>query len=176
MESLMTNDLTYELLKWSDIEWARQLHNDPDVLCMLTDPHIVQPDEQEFWFAKLEKSKSSQRILVRQNGTPIGLIRVDSIDYANKSVCVGLDIHKDFRGQGFARQIYEHVFEHWFKEKDFHRVWLLVAGYNKRAIHLYHSLGFIDEGCQREALFKNGNYYSYYMMSVLQNEYFERIK
>jgi len=171
----MNSDLSFELLKWENIEWARQLHNDPDVICMLTDPHIVQPDEQEFWFNRLEKSKKSQRVLVRYQDKPMGIIRIDEIDAANKSVCVGLDIHKDFRGQGFARPIYEHIFNEWFCEKDFHRVWLMVASYNERAIHLYHSLGFIDEGCQRDALYKNDAYHNYFVMSILKDEYLSRL-
>ena len=157
------------------LEWARQLHNDPEVLSVLTDPHQISESEQERWFNKLQISSSSERLLVFYRDEPIGLIRLDEIDYFNKSVAIGLDIHKDYRGQGLARPIYQRILKYFFEEKDFHRVWLLVTDYNKRAINLYHSLGFIDEGCKRQSIYRDGKFYNYYMMSILKDEYLSRL-
>ena len=60
----ISNMLTFKKLTKEYLEWARQLHNDPDVLIMLTDPHIVSEEEQLIWFEKLLKSNTSERILV----------------------------------------------------------------------------------------------------------------
>ena len=167
MSSLIFKPLSFEYL-----EWARQLHNDPDVICMLTDPHIVLEEEQVVWFNKLLKSNSSERILVFNSSlTPIGIVRIDSIDNHNKSVCVGLDIHRDFRGKGLAKQVYHYMFKHWFIEKDFNRVWLLVAEYNLIGRHIYEKLGFLYEGTQRKALYKDGLFFDYLMMGFLKDEY-----
>lgn len=161
------------------IEWARQLHNDPEVLSMLTDPHVVSEEEQRTWFSRLEKSKSSKRLLIMKrdfppenyNPYPIGLVRLDSIDSYNKSICIGMDIHKDYRGQGFAKIAYSKLISELFNNQNFNRIWLMVAEYNQRAIHVYTSLGFRVEGLQREALFKNECYYNYILMSILRSEF-----
>lgn len=156
------------------LEWARELHNDPEVLCNLTDPHIVSKKEQKQWFKKLQKSKSSERLVVWVDKQPIGLVRVDNLDFDNKSVCIGLDIHKDFRGKGYAKKIYYRLFERYFEQYHLNRIWLLVADYNTRARHIYTSLGFQEEGAQREALYKKYIYYNYIMMSILRREYYAK--
>jgi RimJ/RimL family protein N-acetyltransferase len=163
--ALILRDLLEE-----DIEWARQLHNDQYVLMMLTDPHIVTPEEQIKWFHKLQTSTTSARLMVENEGRRIGLIRLDSIDFYNKSICVGLDIHKDFRGKGFAKPIYRELFREIFQERDFNRIWLMVAEYNDIARKLYQELGFIEEGRQREALYKEGRFYDYILMGMLKGE------
>lgn len=151
------------------LEWARQLHNDPEVLAMLTDPTVVSPEQQLAWFDKMKSSKSSQRLIVYLDSAPIGIVRIDQIDYANRSVCVGLDIHKDFRGKGYAKLIYSRILTEWFSDRKFHRVWLMVAAYNNRARNLYKSLGFLEENVQREALLKDGKFHDYYGMSILED-------
>ena len=168
-------NLVFKALDEAHLEWSRSLHNDPDVLLMLTDPRVVTPREQEIWFSKLQKSNSSQRLLVfDENSFPIGLIRLDSIDRSNKSVCVGLDIHRNFRGKGCAKPIYYKLFKSLFLEEKFNRVWLMVAEYNTVARNLYKQLGFTQEGVQRQALYKDGFSYDYIMMSILKGEYNEK--
>ncbi len=151
-------------------EWARCLHNDPDVLKMLTDPQIVTPEEQLVWLSKINNSSSSARWVVSCDGNDIGVVRIDQLDRHNKSVCVGLDIHKDFRGKGYAKSIYRELFNYYFYSHDFNRIWLSVAAYNDVALGLYRALGFVEEGVQRQALYKDGAYHDYITMSILKEE------
>jgi len=158
-------------LQEDELEWARQLHNDPEVLDMLTDPTIVTPEQQQIWYRRICNSNSSKRLVVWiSDEERIGLVRVDNMDTHNHSVCVGLDIHKDYRGKGYAKVIYKKILEFYFMI-HMNRVWLMVASYNERAISLYKSLGFKQEGVQREALYKNDKYHDYIIMSILKDEY-----
>lgn len=153
------------------LEWARLLHNDPEVLSMLTDPHEVTPEEQKAWFDSLQKGSSRKRWVVWEDNSPIGLIRLDSIDTYNRSICVGMDIEKNFRGKGLSQLAYKELLRELFQNLAINRVWLLVNEKNERAIHIYKKLGFKEEGRQREALFKNGKYLDYISMSILRREY-----
>lgn len=164
-------NLTYSPLTRGNLEWARQLHNDPEVLSMLNDPTEVDFAHQLLWFEKLIHSSTSQRIVVKDNENLIGLIRIDQLDLINKSVCIGLDISKEFRGQGYAKHIYTDMFHLFFNEQKLNRIWLLTAEFNKRAIHLYTSLGFQVEGIQRQALYREGKYHNCIYMSILKDEY-----
>lgn len=138
---------------------------------MLTDPTVVSPGQQVSWFTTLCRSSSSERLVAKlETEEKIGLVRLDQIDNNNHSVCVGLDIHMDYRGQGYARKIYDEVFKETFLFMDMHRVWLLVASYNTRAYSLYQKLGFIEEGRHREALFKKGQRHDYIQMGILKDE------
>jgi len=164
--------MKFEQLKECDLEWARLLHNDPEVLNMLTDPRWVSSEQQASWFKRLVETASSERLVVKlDDDTKIGVIRLDHIDDSNKSMCVGLDIHEGFRGKGYAKKIYRHIFEEWFGGRGYNRLWLLVAEYNTRAINLYVDLGFVSEGVQREALYRYGKYHDYIMMSILREEW-----
>lgn len=163
--------ITFKPLCHNTLEWARRLHNDPGVLEMLTDPHVVTVVEQEEWFNRLKGSSKSKRLLAVHGSENVGVVRIDLIDENNKSVCVGLDIHHGFRGKGLAKPIYRAILEEWFNVRQFNRVWLCVAEYNKVALGLYQSLGFEVEGVQRQALCKEGQYHNYIMMSILKEEY-----
>jgi len=165
MGNILFQPLTKEYL-----EWARLLHNDPEVLCMLTDAHEVCEAEQLVWFDRLKRSITSERKVVFNNNTPIGIIRLDDMDTNNKSICVGLDVHKDFRGLGLSKDIYKKLLKELFIG-GWNRVWLLVAEYNTKALNLYKKLGFVQEGIQRKRLLKNGVFYDYIMMSILRSEY-----
>jgi RimJ/RimL family protein N-acetyltransferase len=153
------------------IEWARLLHNDPEVLSVLSDTHRVSKKEQVVWFNNLEKSKKSERYVIFLEGLPVGVVRLDNIDPGNRSACIGLDIHKSFRGLGYAKPIYKLLFHMCFVDRSINRLWLLVAEFNSRAINLYKSIGFKEEGVNRQALFRNGTYYNYITFSYLAEEF-----
>lgn len=158
-------------LKKIDLEWARMLHNDLAVRNMLTDPTIVSKRRQKLWFQALSESKKSQRLVVECGGDRIGLVRIDDLDFNNKSVAIGLDIDKHYRGLGHAKKVYKILLRHCFKKLKIHRCWLFVADYNAVAYSLYRGLGFIEEGRAREALYRFGKYHDYIMMSILRKEY-----
>ena len=167
--------LTYSPLSESELEWTRQLHNDPSTLEMLTDTHVVSEEEQKKWFYNLLFNPKSERVVVFVDGEPAGLIRLDNIDNENKSICVGLDIDPKFRGLGLSYRVYDFILDHYFgfnsNLSQFNRIWLLVADFNERAKHIYEKIGFKEEGRQREALFRYGKYHDYVMMSILRSEY-----
>lgn len=162
---------SFRFLAEEDLEWARALHNDPNVLKMLTDPRQVSLEGQVHWFQGLQKSVSSCRLVVEKHGEKIGLVRIDQIDPWNFNLCLGMDIVSEHRGQGHARPIYLSLFDFIFDGMGFNRIWLLVAEYNEVARHLYTRLGFKEEGCHRKALYKEGSYFDYILMGVLREEY-----
>lgn len=63
-----------------------------------------------------------------------------------------------------------------FLEMNLHRIYLRVFSFNSRAIKLYEKLGFQQEGKSRESIFRNGKWHDIIHMSIMQNEYAEKIK
>ncbi len=163
--------IRFETLGSQHVEWARKLHNDPDVLKMLTDSRRVSRYQQYKWFKNLKRSATSRRWVALADDEPVGIVRLDQIDYQNKSVCIGLDIHKNHRGRGYAKPIYHALFEKWFGEEGFNRIWLLVVSYNRRAINLYTALGFITEGVQEQAIYRDDKFHDAAMMRLLKSEW-----
>jgi RimJ/RimL family protein N-acetyltransferase len=93
---------------------------------------------------------------------------MDQIDYINRSIRVGGDIHKDYRGKGYGTKMFELIVSYCFNYLNSRRLWLMVLETNEKAIQLYKKIGFKEEGRQIEAVFKNGKYIDYLMMSKLK--------
>lgn len=165
------NDYLFRIMEKKDLEWLRLMHNDPEVLYMLTDTIMITELQQELWYESISKSKISKRLVLEYEKNNIGLARLDEIDFSNRSICVGLDIKKEYRGRGHGKNGFKLMLDYCFYELNMHRAWLLVAEFNEKAFNLYKKLGFIEEGIQRERLFRNGKYHNYIMMSILEEEY-----
>ncbi len=103
----------------------------------------------------------------------IGLIRLNDIDFINRSVCVGGDIGLEFIGKGHSKIMYQIICKICFEIWGMNRIWLLVLEGNIRAKNLYHKLNFYQEGIMRKAIFKNGKFEDYILMSMLEEDYYK---
>ena len=168
-----TFDLGYRILERQDIEFARLLHNADETLLYLSDIEHISEPQQEEWFNAMSKSDTSRRYLVFDvaKQTKIAVFRVDNLDWKRRSVCVGLDIAPNFRGNGLSYPIYKHFINYFFNECGLNRVYLGTLGTNERAQKLYGKLGFVIEGKWREALYRNGEHADLLWMSMLRDEF-----
>ena len=73
--------------------------------------------------------------------------------------------------QGLGRKLLEHAMARAFLHHRMHRLWLDVFDTNPRARDLYESYGFQYEGALRDAILRDGEYYSLVLMSLLDHEY-----
>ena len=76
------------------------------------------------------------------------------------------------KGKGYGRESIRFVKNLCFDEIGCHRLWLDVFDYNTKAIKLYKSEGFQEEGLLRECKKIEGKYYSMKVFSILSSEYF----
>jgi len=73
--------------------------------------------------------------------------------------------------RGVGRIMLRSILDYVFQELKAHRLWLDVFETNTRAQHVYESLGFHREGILREAIFRDGEYHTQLLMSILDREY-----
>ena len=66
------------------------------------------------------------------------------------------------------------ILEYAFINHHMERVTIDYFTRNMPARHLYHKIGFTDEGTMRHAGKKNGKYYDLCLMSMLRSEYYEK--
>jgi len=74
-------------------------------------------------------------------------------------------------GRGVGRFMLSGILDYVFRELQAHRLWLDVFETNQRAQHVYESLGFRREGVLREAIFRDGEFHTQILMSILDREY-----
>jgi RimJ/RimL family protein N-acetyltransferase len=75
------------------------------------------------------------------------------------------------KGQGLGRRCLRLLAQMAFRDLGAHRFWLDVRSLNARALHLYRSEGFVEEGRLRDSVTTEGGYDSLVVMSLLENEY-----
>ena len=104
----------------------------------------------------------------------VGLARLYDIIWTNGHAILGLSIPApDDRGKGSGRDALDLILRYGFDELGLHRIWLDVMAYNERAIRLYASAGFREEGRLREHLHRDGRRWDVVLMGILRDE-FER--
>ena len=173
-------DIGFRPVEKRDLEDIRNLRNDPSTWMHLTTVTQVNSSMQERWFESIEKAsdkayfsvfKQVKDFPVAYSGDFIGIIRCDQMDGVNRSIRVGADVVPGKRGKGYGTKILGAILAFYFQEANFHRVWLCVLDTNTVAKRLYEKVGFKEEGIMREAIFRNGVYHDYVVMSILENEY-----
>lgn len=77
----------------------------------------------------------------------------------------------DYRSKGYGTDATRLVVDYAFRELGLFRVQLGVFGYNTRARRTYEKVGFIHEGTQRHALYRDGQRWDMDVMAILRPEW-----
>jgi len=177
-------DIGFRPIEARDLEGIRELRNDPSTWMYLTSARQIGEGEQQKWFGQISDNSRIKYYAVvlcdRHDEAPIlwesdfiGIIRTDEIDNENRSMRIGCDIIPKYRGKGFGSKVYAAMFKYFFDQLNYHRLWLLVLDTNLVAVKLYENAGMKPEGIQRQAVWRDGAWHNYMMMSILQGEYHE---
>ena len=75
------------------------------------------------------------------------------------------------KGQGYGRACVRLLVQMAFRDLGAHRFWLDVRSANARALALYRSEGFVEEGRLRESVKSGSGYDSLIVLSMLKDEY-----
>jgi len=132
---------------------------------------------QNNWFESVSNDKNKLYFVLRclESNKSLGMVRVNPIDWINRSACVGVDILKPLRNQGYGTLAMKCVLKYCFDYLNLNRCWLFVLDSNEPAKYVYKKVGFKKEGVQKQAIFRNGEYVDYVMMSMLKKD-FKRMK
>lgn len=165
-------DLNIRLVEKEDLEFLKKMRSDPEVWMNLGNIDMINMAKQDNWFASINGVRSKNYYVLSESKTtsPVGFVRTDEIDYTNRSMRVGADIYKPYRKKGYGLQTLELIKKYCFNFINMNRIWLLVLETNG-AFELYKKVGFIEEGRQRKAIYRDGKYSDYIMMSILREEY-----
>jgi len=101
----------------------------------------------------------------------IGQAAYKSIRWFNRKAELGLFIHPDYQKKQFGTKILKALMRHAFDHLNLHRLEAEVIQYNFAGRKLIEKLGFVQEGCLREARFFDGKYYDIFRYGLLRSEY-----
>jgi RimJ/RimL family protein N-acetyltransferase len=151
----------------------------PESLVQWAGPTFSYPLDEaqlEQYFQGSEGGQPRRRIFkaveANTNGV-VGHIDLDNIDLQNKSarICRVLVGEHSARGRGIGTQMVSRVLEIGFEQLGLHRIELAVFDFNEAAIRCYEKCGFVKERLLRDARRVGNEYWSLYIMSILETEW-----
>jgi RimJ/RimL family protein N-acetyltransferase len=104
-------------------------------------------------------------------GTVLGHVALFGADAHNRTATFAIIVGPPHQGQGYGSEATAVMVNYGFAELGLHRIQLAVAGFNERAIHTYEKAGFVVEGRDREAVFRNGRWHDQIRMGILDREW-----
>jgi ribosomal-protein-alanine N-acetyltransferase len=118
--------------------------------------------------------------MIEVKNRPIGFIynNPDTDEEGSFSGGVGLDIligEKSKWGEGYGVEALEAMLDHAFNEQNAERVFIIPRVANARALHVFEKVGFKKEGILRHFKKFEGKWSDYLMMSILKNEFKQKI-
>jgi RimJ/RimL family protein N-acetyltransferase len=135
-------------------------------------PRSLAAREAEFDAAVAEPDESVVALIIEAEGRAVGDINLFEIDTRNRRAAIGLSVWRpDDRNHGYGTDAMRALLAWAFREYNLHRVDLSVDPANHAAIHVYEKLGFVREGCRREAHYTGGAYVDDMIMGLLQRDF-----
>lgn len=127
-------------------------------------------EAKEWWV-----NNKNEYYIILFGDVKIGYFRTSNYSKENGNIYIGADLHEDWRGQGLSYVAYQQFIPFMFEYRNLHKISLEVLATNTIAISLYRKLGFVEEGRKRDEVFKNGFYIDSIIMSIIKEEYYEKI-
>jgi RimJ/RimL family protein N-acetyltransferase len=148
--SSVAERFTIRQLMEADLPFLLEIRN--ECRHFLHDDRQFTLDECRHWFA----TQHPAFYIIEHEATPIGYFRTGGFDPAARSLEIGADLHRAFRGRGLAKPAYA-LFVEWLRTtQDVAELRLEVLSHNAVALGLYRSLGFEETGRRGAVAVRDG--------------------
>lgn len=154
--------------RWSaDSQYSRNLDDDPirPMNAGFYEGWVGQPTKQEGGYQGFT-------IVAQPENTRIGFVSIFDIKYPSASAMFAIGIGEpEYRGKGYGSEALGLMLDYVFDELGLYRMSLRVISYNAAAIAAYEKIGFVREGTQRGAVWREGQRYDIHFYGILRDEW-----
>jgi len=126
-------------------------------------------DDATQWYNKIVEHPC--KWIIEYDGACIGEVGLTPYKQDNKARFSIVIFELSKLGLGIGTEVANLVLDYAFNVQKYHKVYLRVLEYNKRAMKCYEKCGFIKEGFDREGVLIDGKYETDIYMGILENEY-----
>jgi RimJ/RimL family protein N-acetyltransferase len=150
-------------------------YSDPEVarLTRYQQGPLSADEIQRFFYGRIMGADFlAMAIHIRETNQLIGTCAFSQLDGDNGSTLYHITIgEREAWGKGYGSEATSLMVDHAFGRLGLHRVALTVFEFNPRAIRAYEKVGFVEEGRARDAILRDGRYWSEIHMSILAGEW-----
>jgi len=118
------------------------------------------------------RDKNIRCSILDENDKLVGLVSLTNIDRLNQKAEFHIMIgDQNDRGKGIGSFATNEILKHAFYDMNLNRIELSVLKNNLRAINFYKKIGFKEEGINRQAIYKNGEFVDVIIMGILKEDF-----
>jgi diamine N-acetyltransferase len=167
------NIVLLRALRDDDRSFSVRWRNDPEIRDNVLGYRFPVTEEMEAdWVEAVLKDQSRSRLILaiedKSDCALVGFVYLNNIDWFSRNAEFGILIGEKARqGRGLAREALQLATGYAFETLNLHKLHLRVVAANKRALRLYRSFGFIEEGVQRQQVFLRGRYHDLVLMGLI---------
>ncbi len=171
--------VTIRAIEREDLFFLKEMMNDETIERMTVNDHLpISNYQEEEWYKKnICKPDFYKYIIEIPNVGAVGLVGLENIDWRNRSFQVPIKLKKGkFSMQGIGIDAHIAMLRYGFDELQMYRAWANTLEYNQAALNMQKRCGYIVEGRNRSAIYKNGKYHDLILASILRDDYYRFIK
>ena len=157
---------SFRKMIYEDLDFFLSIRN--ECSNSLHDNRIFSIEETREWF----NTNKPIFYIVKYNNIDIGYFRTSN--YLEKTIYIGCDIHKDFRGKKLAHNAYINFINYILDKYDIEKFYLEVLENNIIAYNLYKKIGFIEENTKYQEISRNNQIINSILMSITKSEFLKK--
>ena len=172
-----TEDDFEQLIKWNE-------NTSPYFLLQWAGPAFTFPLTKDQLLTYIEDSntpdatKRIYKVIDTETEKNVGHIALTNIDYYHNSARIGKVLigGTSMRGKGIGSLMMQEIIKIGFRDLNLHRLSLGVFDFNQSARACYQKVGFQTEGLLRDYRKIGNSYWSLYEMSILEDEWEQKLE
>lgn len=168
---LMRKDIDLRVFEKDDLEFMHRLNNDPDVMDYWFEEPYMSMEKLKRRYEQGFEDMSSRQFILTNNGERLGFVALYSISQQHRNAEFGIMMDPAHQGKGYAKMGTKLILEYAFMRLNLHKIHLIVAKENRKAVHVYEKVGFQVEGELAEHFFVNGSYHNALSMAFMKRNY-----
>lgn len=158
----------------SDLDLFCRCGNNPEVRYSFFIAFPTNRVRQEEFIRGLYKEKDLVlfTIVTKDKNVPVGQTGLHRIDLVSRAATYGIIISDSkYWGKGYGSEVTKLMVDYGFQTLGLNRIQLHVWSENIAGMKAYERAGFKQEGLLRQAMFHEGKFCDFYVMSILREEY-----
>lgn len=165
---LKSNRVVLRPLFESDVPLLTKWINDPEVTQYLSTYYPMTEVQERNWVHTIRNESDIVLALVVED-IHIGSIGIHRINWKDGTATTGTLIgEKEYWGKGYGTEAKMLLLHYAFHTLNLRKICSSVIAYNKRSYNYSKKCGYVEEGCLREHLYRQGRYWDEIQLAVFR--------